>query len=264
MSTAPQREPLAIAHVADRLATITLNRPARHNALTPELLLDLRAAIARGVDDGAAALVLQGAGRSFSTGGDVAQFSARTGEELREYAKWIVGELNETILDLLALPIPVVAAVHGPVTGGSLGLVLAADIVVASPHAWFQPFYTEVGFAPDGGWTALLPARVGRARALAWQLANTRIAAPAALATGGFTAIPERPQARSRELAADLVARPAGSLARTRARRAVDLARVRADLGRERQEFIAQIMTEEARSGMAAFLGRIPREEGRR
>src|SRR3546814_9842631 len=58
------------------------------------------------------------------------------------------------------------------VTGGSLGLALACDIAVGGPGTSFAPWYTAVGFSPDGGWTGLLPERIGRARALDIQLLN--------------------------------------------------------------------------------------------
>ena len=149
------------------LARITLNRPQRHNALVPELLDGLRAALARCREDRPAALILDAEGRSFSTGGDVGGFYDTPRAERHDYASRVVGTLNAVILDLLSLPLPTVAAVHGMVTGGSVGLVLACDIVVAGPRASFAPWYTRVGYSPDGGWTALMPERIGRARAWA-------------------------------------------------------------------------------------------------
>lgn len=121
------------------LARITLNRPQRHNALVPELLDGLRAALARCREDRPAALILDAEGRSFSTGGDVGGFYDTPRAERHDYAVRVVGTLNAVILDLLSLPLPTVAAVHGMVTGGSVGLVLACDIVVAGPRASFAP-----------------------------------------------------------------------------------------------------------------------------
>ncbi len=259
MSHQSQHESLAPLTVHDGVHTIMLNRPARHNALIPELLTDVRSSIAQAREDGAACLVLQAAGRSFSTGGDVAEFAARSGPELEEYARVIVGELNEVIMDLIALKTPVVAAVHGPVTGGSLGLVLAADIAVGAPSAWFQSFYNDVGFSPDGGWTALLPRQVGRARASAWLLNNVRISSQTAHEVGLLTHIDENPATLAHELARDIVSRPPGSIGRTKALLGPDLRDVRAGLDRELEQFVDQILTEEAHRGMAAFLGGAPR-----
>ncbi|WP_018699506.1 enoyl-CoA hydratase/isomerase family protein [Amorphus coralli] len=170
----------------DRVATLTLDRQGRHNALVPDLLDDLVAGIGAARVEGARALVLAGAGRSFSTGGDVGAFldHADRAETLDAYAARTVGTLNTAILALLAFPAPVIARLHGPVTGGSVGLVLAADLVAMAPEAFIQPYYSEVGFAPDGGWTALLPDRVGAAAAMAIQALNRRIDAAEAVRLG--------------------------------------------------------------------------------
>lgn len=163
-----------------------LSRPDRHNALIPALIFDLRTAIAEAAEKDPAALVLSGRGNSFSTGGDLGGFldHARSQIELRAYADLLVGGLHDTILDLLAFPAPVMAAINGPVTGGSTGLMLAADMVAIADNAFVQPYYSEVGFGPDGGWTALLPDRIGTARALAIQYRNTRIGAVEAVEMG--------------------------------------------------------------------------------
>ncbi|MEM5582805.1 enoyl-CoA hydratase/isomerase family protein [Roseibium sp. AS2] len=163
-----------------------LNRPERHNALVPALVDDLRAAIAAAAERDPAALVLSGRGDSFSTGGDLDGFLDHAGsrDQLRSYADLLVGGLHEAILDLLAFPAPVMAAVNGPVTGGSTGLMLAADLVAMAQDAFVQPYYSMVGFGPDGGWTALLPDRIGTARALAIQYRNTRIGAAEAQELG--------------------------------------------------------------------------------
>ena len=110
--------------------------------------------------------------------------SGRRGIESPQYADEIVGLLNETMVTMMRLPQPIVGAVHGPVTGGSLGLVLACDIVLVSPEASFTPWYGPVGFAPDGGWTAILPAMLGQDRVDAILADNRSITAAEAVAWG--------------------------------------------------------------------------------
>ncbi|MCX2725494.1 enoyl-CoA hydratase/isomerase family protein [Roseibium salinum] len=163
-----------------------LNRPERHNALVPPLTGALRSALAELAEQEPAALVLSGRGHSFSTGGDIAGFLEHAGsrQALRDYSEGLVGDLHDAILELLAFPAPVLAAVNGAVTGGSAGLLFAADMVAMSDRAFLQPYYCEVGFAPDGGWTALLPDRVGPSKALEIQYRNARIGAAEALALG--------------------------------------------------------------------------------
>ena len=74
---------------------------------------------------------------------------------LLSFAREIVGTLNETILNIVDRKVLLVCALNGPVTGGSIGLMLACDHVIASDTAFAQPYYARMGFAPDGGWTAI-------------------------------------------------------------------------------------------------------------
>jgi len=142
------------------VARITLANPARCNALTVELLAELNAALDR--LQVPRAVVLAAEGRHFSTGGDVARLAAAVAAGCGPaHGADLVGGLNAAILKLAALPCPVLARVQGALTGGALGLVLAADLVAMAPDAFVQPWYAAVGFAPDGGWTAMLPARIG-------------------------------------------------------------------------------------------------------
>ncbi|RME62675.1 MAG: enoyl-CoA hydratase/isomerase family protein, partial [Alphaproteobacteria bacterium] len=165
---------------------LTLNRPHVHNCLDLELLSQAQGLLAAADWRAARVLVITGAGRSFSTGGDLKAMlsSGKGAAALADYAGRLVGALNAVIARLLDCPVPVIACVNGPATGGAVGLMLAADLVAMAQDAFVQPYYGRLGFAPDGGWTALLPQRIGRARAAAWQIVNRRISAAEALATG--------------------------------------------------------------------------------
>lgn len=246
--------------LAGPAAWLTLDRPGRGNALVPELLVALRSGMAEARAAGARALVITGAGRAFSAGGDVAAFAARASytPALRAYAGEIVGELNAAILDLLAFPAPVLAAVNGPVTGGSAGLVLAADIVVMSEAAFLQPYYSEVGFAPDGGWTALLPERIGSARALKAMYLNERLSARDCLTLdlADHVCEPDQLRAAAGEQLATILDKDPASLAIARANvwSPARRARVAAALEREREGFLALIARPETRERMQRFL----------
>ncbi|SFM00208.1 enoyl-CoA hydratase/isomerase family protein [Rugamonas rubra] len=238
------------------LARLVLNRPARHNSLVPELLRALLGALDTcAADPTVAALVLAHAGPSFSTGGDVRAFHEQ-GQGLAAYGAELVGLLNEAILRLAGYPKPVVAAVDGTVTGGALGLVLACDIVLVSARASFTPYYVDVGFSPDGGWTALLPAFIGPARARAVQLLNQRISAEQALAWGMAARLvasidmADQAAATARAVAAKVP----GSVRRTRALLGPDPLRLAEALERERSEFLQQVVSMEAQQGMQRFL----------
>ncbi|HEY5776542.1 MAG TPA: enoyl-CoA hydratase/isomerase family protein, partial [Xanthomonadales bacterium] len=156
-----QAERLVTLERRGPIALVSLNRPARHNALVPELLAELLQVLGDPVCQDAAVVVLRAEGRSFSTGGDLYGFRQQR-ETIGTYAYGLVGQLNEVILAIYAHPAAVVCSVHGQVTGGSLGLLLAADHVIMRRGASITPYYSVVGFSPDGGWTALLPDIIGR------------------------------------------------------------------------------------------------------
>lgn len=236
------------------VATVTLSRPDRHNSLIPELLRELLEAITSVGSDGAAgAIVLAAQGRSFSTGGDVRGFYEA--KDLAGYAAETVGLLNEVILRMLAVEKPIVCAVHGTVTGGSMGLLLGSDVVLMAPEATITPWYAPVGYSPDGGWTAILPSLIGRKRVAAVLLGNRTITAEDAVAWGIANDIVPADQIRSR--AEELATEIAAMKATAGAKRLLggDTAAIAAGLEEERKAFVAQIITPEARRGMATFLG---------
>lgn len=247
--------------IAGPVARLTLNRPERHNSLVPALIDALKQDLAHiAALPELRALVLQAEGRSFSTGGDVGGFFAVPRGQRRAYADGLVGGLNDCILALFDLPVPVLGRIQGPVTGGSLGFLLACDLVAITSQVFIQPYYTEVGFSPDGGWTALLPARIGDAAAREIQLRNRRVAATEIVQLGLATALVE-PEALDATLdgwLAEIVAKQPGALRRTRAnllppaRRAA----IAAALEMEKQSFLEQIDSEEAHHGMARFLAK--------
>ncbi len=238
-------------------ALITLDRPERHNALVPDLVADLRDAIAaaRRYEE-CRSVIIAATGRSFSTGGDVAEFARFDGAALREYARHLVGSLHEAIIELLQLPLPTITVVHGAVTGGSLGLLLASDIVIAHPDATIAPWYVQVGFSPDGGWTALLPDRIGRSRAARWQLTNETVSAATALAWGVVSETDDDPLAAALRTARTIAGMRHGAVTRTTRLLRPPIDAVRARLDAEAQSFIEQIATNEARDGMRMFLDR--------
>jgi 2-(1,2-epoxy-1,2-dihydrophenyl)acetyl-CoA isomerase len=240
------------------VATLILNRPERHNSLVPALLLELLAALEEVDNDPTVrAIVLGAEGRSFSTGGDVKAFFS-AGEDLSRYATETVELLNQAIQAMLQLPKPIVTAVHGLVTGGSLGLLLGSDVVLMARDATITPWYSVVGFSPDGGWTAMLPDLTGRKRASDVLLRNRTIDADQAVDWGIASEVVDggsvlgAATAVAQEIA-EMVPR---SIAAMKRQLWVELADVAARLEAERKAFVEQIVTPEALKGMAAFLGR--------
>lgn len=248
--------PATLLDIADGVARLTLNRPERHNSLVPALLDSLNADLERiAADRSIRAVVLQAAGRSFSTGGDVAGFQAVPRGQRRTYAEGLVGGLNRAILALLRLPVPVIGRIHGALTGGSLGLLLACDLAAITPQAFLQPYYAQVGFSPDGGWTAMLPARIGAQRAREIQLLNQRVSAQEALLLGLVTACVETDalDATIEGWLEQLKTMQPATLASTKALLATDCA---AGLEAELRNFLDLIDREDTEAGMTRFLNR--------
>lgn len=171
---------------------LTLNRPRRGNSLVLPLLDGLIAALDTHAD--ASSIILTGAGRAFSSGGDIGGFldHAEDSDALSDYAARLVGRLNTAILALIDHPGFLIAHLNGPVTGGSLGLMLAADHVLMDENAFIQPYYAQMGFAPDGGWTAMLPRQIGEHTARNWLIRDQRWSAGQAMSAGLAQAVTDR------------------------------------------------------------------------
>lgn len=243
---------------ADAVARVVLCRAGMHNALVPELLADLLAALAALKGDvSCRAVVLAADGPTFSIGGDMRRFlRERERGDLRAYGHGLVGQLNQTILALIDLPQPVVAAVHGIVTGGSIGLVLAADLVMLSPQVVFKAHYVTAGFGPDGGWTALVSRLAGRRRAAAALLQNRSIRAEEAVVWGLANEIVsgETLQDEAIQAARKMAAYPVGTLRAAKRLLWGDREQLAADLEAERTRFAELIAEPEAVAGVEAFL----------
>lgn len=249
---------LILLETQNQITTLTLNRPERHNSLAPEFLHEMLNALEEASRQSELrALVLQANGRSFSTGGDVKAFYDHR-DNIEPYANEIVGLLNQVIVTMVRLPTPIVAAVHGIVTGGSIGLVLASDIVLVAPEASFTPFYSVVGFSPDGGWTAMLPTVIGQKRTSQILMLNQTITADQAVSWGLANRIVPANQIRdeARIVAESVAQKKWGSIQRTKRLLWRDTNILEAWLEEERQKFREQIVTVEARNGMEVFLSK--------
>ena len=155
------------------VATITIARPEKLNALSGQTVDELRTAVEQAPKEGARCLLLTGEGRGFSSGADLA-----SGGGLPEDAGAALDKHFNPLIDaLFALPIPIVAAVNGAAAGAGCSLALAADIVIAARSAYFLQAFVNIGLIPDAGATWLLPRLAGRARAMEMMMLGERIPA---------------------------------------------------------------------------------------
>jgi enoyl-CoA hydratase/carnithine racemase len=193
--------------LADGVATITLNDPARRNSVTAELSIAVETAC-REVAAGRAAraVIVTGAGPAFSAGGDLATLTSRT-VALRD--------LYRGFEALAALNVPTLAAVNGPAVGAGMNFALACDVIIAAESARFDPRFLDVGIHPGGGHLWRLQARAGRQAAAAMVLFGEALTGPEAVTRGlAWTCVPD----------GELLEK-AGMLARRAARRSPELVR---------------------------------------
>lgn len=183
--------PVLLDH-AGGIATITLNRPQAANGMDVDLMRSLHAAALRcHREPRVRVVILRGAGLHFCAGGDVRQFAAQ-GEGLGDFLKEVTAYLQMAVATLIRLQAVVIAEVHGYAAGGGgLGLVCAADVVIAGRSARFLAGATRVGMAPDGGASVILPRLVGFRRAMDLLLGNRPIDAEEALRIGLVTRVVE-------------------------------------------------------------------------
>ncbi len=243
--------------VADNglVRTITLNRPERRNAMTPEMQTELIAAMGDAVACGCRVLVLAGAGQAFCSGLDLSALQAmqeKTASEHRADAERIA-KLFRTLYEL---PIPTIAAVQGAATAGGIGLAVLCDFTLATPAARFGFTEARIGFVPAMV-SAFLALQIGDKRSRDLLLSGRLFDAEEAWRLGLVNEVvaPEELAQRVQVLADVLVANSPKSL---KATKGLMVAQNRAWLDAATEaalEASAQArMTADFREGIAAFL----------
>lgn len=200
------------------LATITMNRPDALNALSLQLGGDLRSAITRANGDGARAVILTGAGRAFSAGGDLREMQ-QVGEAEGRTEAFLdapLKALHEVVKMIRETPIPFIAAVNGVCAGAGVNFALACDMVIAAEDATFREAFVRVGLSPDCGGTFFLPRAVGEKIATELFMTGDSITAERAMQLGMINRVvaPESLLNESAKLAAKLAAGPTSSIGR--------------------------------------------------
>jgi len=204
----------------DGIATITLNRPERLNAITFEVyreLTDLFATLRDAKE--VRVVVITGAGRAFCSGGDVrdiiGELQNRDAEGLLEFTRMTC----ELIDNMRRLPKPIIASLNGTTAGAGACIALAADLRIAAEEAKISFVFVKVGLAgTDMGATYLLPRMVGLAKATELLMTGDFVSAPDAAAIGLYNRVVPRDQLETvtREFAEKLARAPALGLAKTK------------------------------------------------
>lgn len=174
--------------VEEGIATLTLNRPEKRNAVSDDMRAELIAALeAVARDNKIRALVLTGNGKSFCAGGDVAGMQRRMDAPQGEVAfnGWSRQQRVHHSVNLLhTMPKPTIAAVNGSAAGLGADMALTCDFVIASEQASFIWSYIKRGLISDGGGMYFLPRRVGLARAKELIFSGRKVSAAEALQMG--------------------------------------------------------------------------------
>ncbi|GAA4237771.1 enoyl-CoA hydratase/isomerase family protein [Actinomadura meridiana] len=261
-STGPGRDVVAVTdHGAARV--ITLDRPEARNAIDIPTRHRLMEELRRAADDpDVRAIVLTGAGGTFSAGGDVRSMDGAGPDAVKAR----LAPLHEAVRIIVTCGTPVIAAVEGAAAGLGVSLAAACDHVVAAEDARFVAGFGKVGLVPDGGLLWTLPKRVGMGRAKEMLVFGRTVPAPRALEIGLADTLV--PSGEALEKALELAAEGAAlaPLSVTAAKRL--LARPSDDLDRlleaEGEAQATLFGTADFAEGRAAFAARRPpRFEGR-
>ena len=240
--------------VADHVATLTINRPEALNALNPQVLADLAAAVDQAAAEHVRAVVLTGAGqKAFVAGADIAAMSTMTvreGQAFSELGNGIFRKLEQ-------LTMPTIAAVNGFALGGGCELALSCDIRLASDNAVFGQPEVGLGICPGFGGTQRLARTVGIGLAKELIFSARNIKADRALAIGLVNAVyaPDQLLDEAMKMARGIASKAPAAV---RAAKAAMMLGIQTDIDSgiaiEESLFGALFATADQKEGMAAFV----------
>jgi 2-(1,2-epoxy-1,2-dihydrophenyl)acetyl-CoA isomerase len=242
--------------IEDGLARLTLNRPKAANSFNIDLTREFLEVATICADDPAVrAVLLTGAGRFFSAGGDLKNFAAAE-DQIPKLVSETADVLHAAISKFARMNAPIVAAVNGPAAGAGMSLVCMTDIALAAESAFFSMAYTAAGLAPDGSSTFFLPRMVGIRRAKELMLTNRRLSAAEAHELGIVErVIPDDTlMAEAEKLARALVSGPTLAFgAVKKLLLASQNAQLEDQLDAETSAITSMTRTSDGREGVAAF-----------
>jgi 2-(1,2-epoxy-1,2-dihydrophenyl)acetyl-CoA isomerase len=207
-----------LTELHDGVQTITLNQPAKYNALSVAMLQELATEV-RSADreESVRAIVLTGAGSGFSSGADISEFQVGdgTGGRPMDAGEHLRRLLNPLIARLRAMDKPLLAAVNGVAAGAGLSLALACDLRFAAESARLVVAFVRIGLVPDAGMLYHLPRLIGPGKTLELAWTGDAIGAAEALELGMLNGVlpDEQVLGHTQALAARLARGPAQTIA---------------------------------------------------
>jgi 2-(1,2-epoxy-1,2-dihydrophenyl)acetyl-CoA isomerase len=221
---ATEVESHVMVHVHDGVGLIQLNRPEKMNAIGAVTRKQLGEAIKQVErDDAVRVVVLTGSGRAFCSGADVTEMAQEGGMRSPEDVGNVLrNEYMPMLTRLRTMPKPVIAAMNGPAVGIGASYALACDIRIAVPEAYLLEAFVNIGLAPDGGVSWLLPRMAGTGVAYEMFFTGKPLSATDAHRLGIINRLvpADRLETEVRELASHLVSQPRQAMAA--AKRAVN------------------------------------------
>jgi 2-(1,2-epoxy-1,2-dihydrophenyl)acetyl-CoA isomerase len=207
--------------VSDGVATVQLNRPDALNAWNRQFGEDLLVALHQARrDESVRAVLIEGAGRAFSSGADLKDLSGTetTPNGRPDVYTTLTKRYHPIMIAIREMPKPVIASVRGPAVGIGCSLALCCDLIVAAQSAYFLLAFVNIGLVPDGGSSLFVPTRIGMARATELMMLGERLPAEQALQWGLINRVvaDEQLAEESAALAARLAAGPTRSYAGTK------------------------------------------------
>ena len=245
------------------VCVLTLNRPDRLNALNVQVANDFKAAVSEALEHGARAIVITGAGRAFSAGGDLREMQeiAKKDGRVEAFFDEPLRLLNEAIMLVRQTPVPFIAAVNGVASGGGCNLALACDLVIAAESARFNQAFIKIGLTPDCGGTFMLPRLVGWKRATELLFTGDLITAQAAAEMGMINSVSpdEELMTRAMVMAEKLAQAPTAAIGEIKMLLEASAANdMRAQLSLEHKTQIESGKTKDFVEGVTAFLEKRP------
>ena len=244
-------------NIEDGVARINLNRAEAANAIDLAFAQEFEA-VAKTLRSGTIRVIsITAAGRNFCVGGDLKSFSAEP--DLGAHLDMVTEHLHEGIALMVEMDAPVVVAVNGAVAGAGLGIVCAADLVVAGESSTFLMAYTRLGLTPDGSSSWFLAQHVGLHRALDLALTNRVLNAREALDWGIVSRVvpDDMVLAEAESFVTTLATGPTAAYgAAARLLRSAQGRTLRQHLDVERSHMAERARSGDGRAGVSAFVER--------
>lgn len=247
--------------ISDGVARIHLNRPGAANAIDLTFAKEFEVAAQSCLSSHVRVVLVTAAGRQFCAGGDLKSFAKES--DIGAYLEEVTSHLHAGIAILVEMDAPVIVAVTGAVAGAGLGLVCAADIVVAGESASFVWAYSRVGLTPDGSSSWFLPQNIGLRRALDLSLTNRVLTAQEALDWGlvSRAVADDKVLSDAEDIVAQLAQGPTAAYgASARLLRSASENTLRTHLNLETASIVERARTADGLEGIRAFIERRPPE----